>query len=131
VRDWLFVDDHCAAIALVIERGTPGEIYNVGGGNELTNFELTEAILRELDRPRSLIRHVEDRPGHDRRYSVDSSKLRALGWQPSAPFETALRDTISWYRANERWWRPLKTGDYLRYYRRQYGARLSAGSVAD
>jgi dTDP-glucose 4,6-dehydratase len=129
VRDWLYVDDHCDALALVLERGQPGELYNVGGGNELTNLELTRAVLRLLDAPESLVRHVPDRPGHDRRYSVDSAKIRELGWQPAHRFGDALAMTVEWYRRHEDWWRPLKTGEYLAYYRRQYEARLAASTA--
>jgi dTDP-glucose 4,6-dehydratase len=129
IRDWLFVDDHCDAIALVLSDGEPGEIYNVGGGNELTNLELTRSILELLDKPDSLVRHVADRPGHDRRYSVDSSKIRGLGWAPTCTFADALRRTVDWYRDREDWWRPLKSGEYLDYYRRQYGDRLAANSL--
>jgi len=127
VRDWLYVDDHCDAIALVLERGEPGEVYNVGGGNELTNLELTRMILELLDKPMSLVRRVPDRAGHDRRYSVDSSKLHALGWKPAHSLADAMAETIDWYLRHEDWWRPLKSGDYLEYYRRQYGERLAAG----
>jgi dTDP-glucose 4,6-dehydratase len=131
VRDWLFVDDHCDALALVLEHGQPGAVYNIGGGNELTNLELTRAILQLLDVPASLVRHVPDRPGHDRRYSVDSSRLYALGWSPAHSFHDALALTVDWYRTREDWWRPLKSGEYLEYYRRQYGARLAAGSAVE
>ena len=128
VRDWLFVDDHCAAIALALEQGQPGKIYNVGGGNELTNLELTASILGALGKSPSLIRHVPDRVGHDRRYSVDSSKLRELGWRPVRSFQAALDETVQWYVDHEDWWRPLKNGEYRDYYQRQYGARLVAES---
>lgn len=131
IRDWLYVDDHCDALEAVLVRGEPGETYNVGGGNELTNIELTRAILELLDRPMSLVRSVPDRPGHDRRYSVDCSKLRGLGWQPSQAFEDALALTVRWYIEREDWWRPLKSGEYLDYYRRQYGDRLAASSAVD
>ena len=125
VRDWLHVLDHCRALDLVIERGTEGEVYNVGGGNEVTNIELTKRILALLDRPETLIRPVTDRPGHDRRYCLDTTKLRGLGWQPQAKFEDGLRDTVNWYRQNEWWWRPIKQGDpaFKAYYARQYGDR--------
>jgi dTDP-glucose 4,6-dehydratase len=128
VRDWLHVDDNCAAIELVLERGEPGTTYNVGGGNELTNLELTRLILELLDKPESLVRSVPDRPGHDRRYAVDASRIRALGWSPAHDFRTALADTVRWYRERGDWWRPLKDGDYLEYYRRQYADRLAAGT---
>lgn len=127
IRDWLYVDDNCAAIEAVLRNGMAGEIYNVGAGNELTNRELTSAILATLGLPESLIRRVEDRPGHDRRYSVDSAKVRALGWRPRFEFTEALERTVAWYRANEIWWRPIKSGDFRDYYERQYGARLAAG----
>jgi len=129
VRDWLHVDDHCAAIELVLERGEPGLVYNVGGGNEMTNLDLTRLILEELGLPMSLVRRVPDRPGHDRRYSVDSSRIRALGWAPRASFREQLAQTIHWYIEHETWWRPLKSGAYLDYYRRQYADRLAAGTA--
>jgi dTDP-glucose 4,6-dehydratase len=123
VRDWLYVLDHVAALDLVLRRGTPGEVYNVGGGQELENVVLTRRILALLDKPESLIRPVADRPGHDRRYAVDTAKLRALGWAPAHAFEEALAATVTWYRTHEPWWRPLKSGEFLAYYRRQYGPR--------
>ena len=126
VRDWIYVLDHCSAIDLILEKGEPGEIYNVGGGNERTNRELTNLILEILGKPESLIRMVEDRPGHDRRYSLDSSKVRSLGWGPTHSFEDALADTVRWYQDNEWWWRPIKSGEYTEYYNRQYGERLKA-----
>jgi dTDP-glucose 4,6-dehydratase len=130
IRDWLFVEDNCAAIETVLLHGQAGEIFNVGAGNERTNRELTRAILGTLGLPDSLIRLVDDRPGHDRRYSVDSTKIRTLGWQPKAEFDEALRRTVDWYRENEDWWRPIKTGEFRDYYERQYGARLSTGRQA-
>jgi len=126
VRDWLHVDDHCAAIELVLERGEPGQVYNVAGDNELTNLELTHLILEQLGKPMSLIRSVPDRPGHDRRYSLDAARIRALGWRPQASFRSALADTVQWYVDHPQWWRPLKDGEYLEYYRRQYAERLAA-----
>lgn len=131
IRDWLFVDDHCDAIAAVLSDGEPGMIYNVGGGAEVTNLELTRAILKLMDKPMSLVRHVADRPGHDRRYSLDSSRLRGLGWTPSADFESGLRATVDWYRDHPDWWRPLKSGAYRDYYRRQYEGRIAAGTAAE
>ncbi len=131
VRDWIYVDDHCDAILLVLEQGEPGSVYNLGGGNEMTNLELTRAILERLDKPISLVRRVPDRPGHDRRYSVDSARIRALGWQPAHSFEDALAETVRWYQEREDWWRPLKSGDYLEFYRRQYEARLAAGTAVE
>jgi dTDP-glucose 4,6-dehydratase len=131
VRDWLHVNDHCAAIELVLDHGAAGDVYNVGGSQEITNLELTRLILKELGLPMSLVRRVPDRPGHDRRYSVDSSRIRALGWAPQADFHDALAATIRWYVDNPDWWRPLKKGDYLEYYKRQYGERLAAGTALE
>ncbi len=131
VRDWLHVDDHCAAIELVLERGEPGQVYNVAGDNELTNIELTQLILGQLGKPMSLIRSVPDRPGHDRRYSLDAEKIRGLGWQPQASFGAALADTVRWYVDHPEWWRPLKDGEYLDYYRRQYAERLAASTSVE
>jgi len=108
VRDWLHVDDHCRAVDLLLEAGRPGETYNIGGGNEVRNIDLTRRILELVGRPESLIRPVADRPGHDRRYSLDCAKLRDMGWAPQVPFEDGLRRTVEWYRANEAWWRPIK-----------------------
>jgi dTDP-glucose 4,6-dehydratase len=108
VRDWLHVDDHCRAIDLVLQRGVPGETYNIGGGNEVRNIDLTRRILSLVGRPESLIRPVADRPGHDRRYSLDCAKLRAMGWAPQVPFEEGLRWTVGWYQTHEAWWRPIK-----------------------
>ncbi|MFO7960025.1 MAG: dTDP-glucose 4,6-dehydratase [Nitriliruptoraceae bacterium] len=108
VRDWTYVEDNCAAQWLVLTEGVPGEVYNVGAGNELTNKDLTLAVLEALDQDTSMIEHVADRPGHDLRYSVDTAKVRSLGWAPAWTLEDALAATIEWYRANEAWWRPLK-----------------------
>jgi dTDP-glucose 4,6-dehydratase len=123
VRDWLYVLDHCAALDLILHKGTEGEVYNIGGGAELENIALTRRILVLLDRPESLIRPVTDRPGHDRRYALETAKLRALGWQPSLAFEEALATTVEWYRANPAWWRPIKSGEFREFYQRQYGSR--------
>ncbi len=125
VRDWLHVDDHCRAIDLLIDKGTNGEVYNIGGGNDVMNVDLTKRILATLGKPLSLIKPVADRPGHDRRYCLDTSKLRALGWAPQAAFETGLRDTIDWYRRNDWWWRPIKEQDpaFRSYYQAQYERR--------
>ncbi len=122
-RDWLHVTDHCHAIDLLIDKGFPGEVYNVGGGNHVRNVDLTRRILQLAGKPESLIQPVADRPGHDRRYSLDTSKLRALGWRPQIPFDQGLADTVSWYRRNERWWRPIKDQDagFRKYYETQYG----------
>jgi len=108
VRDWLHVMDHCSGIETVIEKGKPGEIYNIGGGNERTNIEITKMILEVTGKDESLIKYVQDRPGHDRRYSLDSTKLMQLGWKPTHNFETAMRDTIRWYMENQEWWRRIK-----------------------
>ena len=108
VRDWLHVDDHCRALDLLIARGERGETYNVGGGNEMANIDLTRRLLALADRPESLIKPVADRPGHDRRYALDTTKLRALGWEPQVAFDDGLRATVDWYVRNEAWWRPIK-----------------------
>jgi dTDP-glucose 4,6-dehydratase len=125
IRDWLHVADHCSGLDLAIERGTPGEVYNIGGGNEVRNVDLTHALLRLVDRPDSLIRPVQDRQGHDLRYSLDTSKMRNLGWAPQVAFEEGLKDTVRWYRDNEWWWRPIKEEDpaFRSYYQTQYGSR--------
>jgi dTDP-glucose 4,6-dehydratase len=122
VRDWLHVLDHCRAIDLLIEKGANGAVYNIGGGNEVTNIDLTHRILDGLGKPRSLIRPVTDRPGHDRRYCLDTTKLRSVGWSPQVAFAAGLRDTLEWYRANQWWWRPIKEQDsnFKSYYQAQY-----------
>ncbi len=120
VRDWLYVIDHCSAIDLVLHEGVPGETYNVGGGNERTNLELTHMILELLKKPKSLIKPVRDRPAHDRRYSIECEKIRQLGWVPDQPFEEGMRITVDWYANNQEWWRKLKSGEYLEYYKKQY-----------
>jgi dTDP-glucose 4,6-dehydratase len=126
VRDWIHVEDHCAAIERVLDVGKEGEVYNVGGRSEKPNIEIVRAILRELDKPESLIRYVADRPGHDRRYAIDDSKIeRELGWTRTRRFDEGLRATIAWYRANEPWWRAVKSGDYQHWYERNYGKRES------
>ncbi|HEY3884523.1 MAG TPA: dTDP-glucose 4,6-dehydratase, partial [Vicinamibacterales bacterium] len=121
-RDWLHVTDHCRALDLLIEHGADGEVYNIGGGNHVRNVDLTHRILELLGKPASLIAPVPDRPGHDRRYSLSTDKLRGLGWQPSVRFDEGLGRTVEWYRQNEEWWRPIKDHDpeFQRYYRRQY-----------
>lgn len=126
VRDWLYVDDHCDAIDVVLHRGAPGAVYNVGGEHELHNIEVTRFILNVLGKPESLIRFVADRPGHDRRYALTNDKIRAeLGWTPQHSFEQAMTETVRWYQQNEWWWRKIKTGEYLEYYKRQYAERLA------
>ncbi len=124
-RDWLHVEDHCAAIELVLRQGEAGEVYNVGGGCELENLDVVRRIVELLDADPGLIAHVVDRPGHDRRYSLDSAKLRGLGWSPARSFDEGLADTVVWYRERRDWWEPLKSGEYLAYYRRQYAERLA------
>jgi dTDP-glucose 4,6-dehydratase len=125
VRDWLYVRDHCEAIWAVLNRGTPGEVYNIGGDNELTNRQLTEIILREMGKGwDESVQYVKDRPGHDRRYAIDASKIkRELGWSPRFKFDEAIRQTIRWYRESEPWWRAIKSGEYLKYYEQQYAKR--------
>ena len=124
IRDWLYVDDHCRAILAAIERGKPGEIYNVGGSRALPNVEVVRQILAALGKPESLMQTVKDRPGHDRRYALSSEKLmRETGWTPEMPFEQGLQATIDWYRANAAWVARVKSGEYLRYYERNYGGR--------
>jgi dTDP-glucose 4,6-dehydratase len=124
VRDWLHVEDHCGAVELVLREGAAGEVYNAGAGDERENIEITTRIIELTGADPSLVRHVDDRPGHDRRYSLDSSKLRALGWAPRRSFEEGLAETVSWYRDRRDWWEPLKSGEYREYYRRQYDERL-------
>jgi len=122
VRDWLHVKDHCAAIDLVIHKGEPGEIYNVGGHNERTNNEIVHLIVEKLKAPKELIKFVEDRLGHDRRYAIDPTKLTTeLGWKPQYTFDTGIVETIQWYLDNEDWWKNIKSGDYMNYYNKQYG----------
>jgi dTDP-glucose 4,6-dehydratase len=122
VRDWIHVRDHCAAILRVWRAGRVGEVYNIGGRCERTNLELTHALLDAVGKPRSLIRYVKDRPGHDRRYAIDCTKIeRELGWRPSVPFDQGLKETVSWYRAHGDWVASIRTGEYLKYYQRQYG----------
>jgi len=125
VRDWLYVTDHCAGIDLALHAGKAGEIYNLGGGNERPNLEVTRLILKLLGKPESLIRRVADRPGHDRRYSLDCTKLKALGWRPEHDFETGAAETVEWFKQNEWWWRPIKSGEFKAYYARQYADRLA------
>jgi dTDP-glucose 4,6-dehydratase len=125
VRDWLFVEDHCAAVDFLIEHGTNSETYNIGGGNERENREITHRILQLLGKPESLIKRVADRVGHDRRYSVDTSKLESLGFKMSTNFDTALERTVEWYVTNEAWWRAIKerSAEYKAYYEKQYAGR--------
>ena len=130
-RDWLHVADHAGAIGHVLEHGVAGETYNVPGDNERTNREVVAALLERLGKPWSLVRRVEVRPGHDRRYAMDGSKLAALGWKNRVPFGEGLAATVDWYRTNEAWWRAIKAGDWDDYYRRQYGGRLAGSREAE
>ncbi|KKM62439.1 hypothetical protein LCGC14_1521710 [marine sediment metagenome] len=131
VRDWLYVEDHCRALELIAREGEPGEVYNIGADNHEENIRLAEALLQLLEKPLSLIRFVEDRKGHDRRYAVDSSKLRALGWAPQHDFFSALERTVQWYQKNSWWWEPIYAGPFRDYYQRQYGERLASGIPYD
>jgi len=128
VRDWLYVTDHCAGIELVLRQGEPGEIYNVGGGDERENIEVAERLLELTGAERSLLRSVPYRPGHDRRYSLDTTKLQGLGWKPETGFEQGLQATVDWYRDNRAWWEPIKSGEYRAYYERQYADRLASST---
>jgi dTDP-glucose 4,6-dehydratase len=125
VRDWLYVEDHCDAIWTVLNKGRFGEVYNIGGNNEITNRKITETILSEMHKPwDQFVNYVKDRPGHDRRYAIDATKMRTeLGWSPKYRFESAIKETIKWYADNESWWRNIKSGDYLKYYETQYARR--------
>jgi dTDP-glucose 4,6-dehydratase len=125
VRDWLYVDDHCEAIWAVLNKGAPGEVYNIGGNNEIPNRKITETILREMGKSwDENVQYVKDRPGHDRRYAIDASKIKnELGWEPRFNFDQAIKKTIEWYRTNENWWRAIKSGEYLKYYETQYAGR--------
>jgi dTDP-glucose 4,6-dehydratase len=125
-REWLHVDDHCAAIELALTDGRPGEVYNVGG-DERENLEMVRRILDLTGADESLVRHVTDRPGHDRRYSIDDTKLRDLGWKREIALEDGLAETFEWYRDNRAWWEPIKSGEYRAYYQQQYAERLAAG----
>jgi dTDP-glucose 4,6-dehydratase len=129
-RDWLYVSDHAGAIDHVLRHGATGETYNLPGSAEMTNRDVIAALLERLGKPWSLVRTVPDRPGHDRRYALDGSKLAALGWRNRTSFADGLATTVDWFRANEAWWRAAKSGDWDAYYERQYGARLAASTVA-
>jgi len=124
VRDWIHVDDHCCALLAIAERGRGGEVYNIGGDNEWPNLQIVERLLEILGKPRELIEHVKDRPGHDRRYAIDAARARAeLGWSPRVSFAQGLKDTVEWYVQNRGWWERVRTGEYRTYYERNYGAR--------
>jgi dTDP-glucose 4,6-dehydratase len=121
VRDWIHVEDHCRALDLLLHRGKVGEIYNISGGNETTNLQITDLILRKMEKLKSLVKHVEDRPAHDRRYSLDCSKIKTeLGWKPEIPFEEGIFGIVEWYSSNQSWWQKVKSGEYLEYYQKHY-----------
>ena len=124
VRDWLYVEDHCKAIDLIIHNGRVGEVYNVGGHNEKTNIEIVKIICKELGKPESLITHVEDRKGHDMRYAIDPTKIHnELGWLPETKFEDGIKKTIQWYLDNKEWWETIISGEYQNYYEKMYANR--------
>jgi dTDP-glucose 4,6-dehydratase len=121
VRDWIHVEDHCRALDLILHQGKVGEIINISGGNETTNLQITDLILQKTNKPKSLVKHVKDRPAHDRRYSLNSDKIKTnLGWQPEIPFEQGISSTVEWYSANRGWWQKVKSGEYLEYYEKHY-----------
>ena len=124
VRDWLHVSDHCEAIDLIIHKGKVGEVYNIGGHNERTNLQVVQTILKALDKPESLIKYVKDRPGHDRRYAIDPTKIETeLGWEPKYNFDTGIAQTIQWYLDNKEWWETIISGEYQNYYEKMYANR--------
>ena len=120
IRDWLYVLDNCSGIDTVLHKGEIGEVYNIGGDNEKTNKEITDIILGEFNKDETRIEYIKDRPGHDRRYALDSTKLKKLGWEPKYNFEQAIKETIKWYKNNPDWWKKIKSGEYLKYYKKQY-----------
>jgi len=124
IRDWIYVKDHCDAVDFLFHHGQNGQVYNIGGGNERMNIEITDLILKHLNKPDSLKTYVPDRLGHDRRYSVDTQKIRQLGWKPKHTFEQAMAQTLKWYMENKRWWEKLKTGEYLEFYKQNYKKEL-------
>lgn len=121
VREWIYVRDHSRAIDFILHKGMPGEVYNIGSGTERENIETVRALLSELGLGEDRIEYVKDRPGHDRRYAIDSSKLRAMGWEPTYTFEQGIKETVHWFLENKDWWEKIKSGDYLEYYKKQYG----------
>jgi len=125
VRDWLHVEDHCSALEFVLLNGGAGEIYNIAGGNERENLEVIQIILETLGKPDSLLKYIEDRKGHDRRYSISSDKLLTLGWEPQKEFKNGIIETIRWYENNRDWWEPIKSGDFKDYYQKMYAERLA------
>ncbi len=120
IRDWIYVEDHVRAVEFLMEKGKPGEVYNIGGNNEKMNIEITDIILNTLNKPKTLIRHVEDRLGHDRRYALDMTKLTSLGWELTYDFDQAMNSTINWYQENSDWWQEIKSGEYKKYYDDMY-----------
>jgi dTDP-glucose 4,6-dehydratase len=126
VRDWLYVDDHARGVEVALLKGVSGEAYNVAGEDQRHNIDVTKRLLKLLDKPDTLVKYVPDREGHDRRYAMNCDKLRALGWERQFTFETAIETTVKWYQENEWWWRKIKTGEYLEFYKKQYEARLAA-----
>lgn len=127
VREWLYVEDHCSGIDTVLEKGEPGQVYNVSSGEERQNIELTHRILELLGKSRDLIQPVTDRPGHDWRYSINSSKIRGLGWVPETAWQEGIERTVNWYKDNQWWWRKIREGDFQEYYKKQYGGRQAVG----
>jgi len=125
VRDWIHVDDHCEAIDFLMTHGKHGEVYNIGGGNERCNIDTACFILEELKKPGMLIEHVKDREGHDRRYALDCTKLMSLGWKPKIRFGNGLKDTVKWYINNQSWWKRIKSGEFMEYYKNQYSHRFA------
>ena len=124
VRDWLYVEDHCRAIDLIIHNGRVGEVYNVGGHNEMKNIDIVKIICKEIGKPESLITHVTDRKGHDMRYAIDPTKIHnELGWRPETKFEDGIKKTIQWYLDNKEWWETIISGEYQNYYEKMYGNR--------
>ena len=122
-REWIYTEDYCQALDLIMNRGKIGEVYNIGTGWEKTNMEITRLILRLLGKDKSMIEYVKDRPGHDWRYAIDNRKMKRLGWKPSFTFNEAMKLTVSWYQHNHKWWQPLKSGQYKKYYKKQYDKR--------
>ncbi|MDD5922639.1 MAG: GDP-mannose 4,6-dehydratase, partial [Eubacteriales bacterium] len=128
VRDWLYAEDHCKAIDRILQDGKVGEVYNIGGHNEMRNIDIVKIILKELGKPESLIVHVEDRKGHDRRYAIDPAKIhRELGWLPETKFEDGIKKTIAWYLDHQDWWKEILSGEYKNYYEKMYGRKLEEG----
>jgi dTDP-glucose 4,6-dehydratase len=126
VRDWIFVEDHCKALDVILHKGRVGEIYNIGGEDERTNLDITHMILGKLSKPKSLLKHVKDRPAHDRRYALDCSKIESeLGWKPEISLEEGISRTVDWYVANQAWWQKIKSGEYVEYYEKHYLRRDS------